>query len=94
MGALAWHSLLMVWDWLDGLHDTESSLHIVDLWLHSFDCLRLFASRRRSPFVFCQVFALGAAAVLTGQLLCRILAAGALSLTAARAFPSLLPVLA
>merc|ERR1712127_625245 len=22
-------------DWLDGLHDTESSFHIVDLWLHS-----------------------------------------------------------
>ena len=28
-------------DWLDGLHDTESSLHIVDLWLHSFDGLHL-----------------------------------------------------
>ena len=26
-------------DWLDGLHDTESSLHIVDLWLHTFDGL-------------------------------------------------------
>jgi hypothetical protein len=24
-------------DWLDGLHDTESSLHIVNLWLHAFD---------------------------------------------------------
>merc|ERR1712007_204085 len=24
-------------DWLDGLHDTESSLHIVDLWLHALD---------------------------------------------------------
>jgi len=22
-------------DWLDGLHDTESSLHIIDLWLHA-----------------------------------------------------------
>ena len=28
-------------DWLDGLHDTESSLHIVDLWLHSFNGLHL-----------------------------------------------------
>jgi len=28
-------------DWLDGLHDTESSLHIVDLWLHAFDGLHL-----------------------------------------------------
>ena len=28
-------------DWLDGLHDTESSLHIVDLWLHSLDGLHL-----------------------------------------------------
>mgnify|MGYP000618964782 CR=1 FL=1 len=28
-------------DWLDGLHDTESSLHIVDLWLHTFDGLHL-----------------------------------------------------
>merc|ERR1712167_404223 len=24
-------------DWLNRLHDTESSLHIVDLWLHSLD---------------------------------------------------------
>jgi hypothetical protein len=28
-------------DWLDGLHDTESSLHIVDLWLHTLDGLHL-----------------------------------------------------
>jgi hypothetical protein len=28
-------------DWLNRLHDTESSLHIVDLWLHSFDGLHL-----------------------------------------------------
>ena len=28
-------------DWLDGLHDTESSFHIVDLWLHSFDGFHL-----------------------------------------------------
>ncbi len=28
-------------DWLDGLHDTESSLHIVDLWLHAFNGLHL-----------------------------------------------------
>ena len=28
-------------DWLDGLHDAESSLHIVDLWLHSLDGLHL-----------------------------------------------------
>ena len=28
-------------DGLDGLHDTESSLHIVDLWLHAFDGLHL-----------------------------------------------------
>ena len=28
-------------DWLDGLHDTESSLHIIDLWLHTFDGLHL-----------------------------------------------------
>ena len=28
-------------DWFDGLHDTESSLHIVDLWLHAFDGLHL-----------------------------------------------------
>jgi len=27
--------------WLDGLHDTESSFHIVDLWLHSFDGFHL-----------------------------------------------------
>merc|ERR1719504_506964 len=26
-------------DWLNGLHDTESSLHIVDLWLHALDGL-------------------------------------------------------
>merc|ERR1711988_1742174 len=26
-------------DWFDGLHDTKSSFHIVDLWLHSFDGL-------------------------------------------------------
>ena len=28
-------------DWLNGLHDTESSLHIVDLRLHSLDGLHL-----------------------------------------------------
>jgi hypothetical protein len=28
-------------DWLDGLHDSESSLHIIDLWLHSLDGLHL-----------------------------------------------------
>ena len=28
-------------DWLNGLHDTESSLHIVNLWLHAFDGLHL-----------------------------------------------------
>jgi len=28
-------------DWLNRLHDTESSLHIVDLWLHTFDGLHL-----------------------------------------------------
>ena len=28
-------------DWLDRLHDTESSLHIVDLWLHALDGLHL-----------------------------------------------------
>merc|ERR1712216_1092003 len=28
-------------NWLDGLHDTESSLHIVDLWLHALDGLHL-----------------------------------------------------
>ena len=28
-------------DWLDGLHDTESSFHIVNLWLHSFDGFHL-----------------------------------------------------
>ena len=28
-------------DWLDGLHDTESSFHIIDLWLHTFDGLHL-----------------------------------------------------
>merc|ERR1719263_17783 len=26
-------------DWLYGLHDTESSFHIVDLWLHAFNGL-------------------------------------------------------
>ena len=26
-------------DWLDRLHDTESSLHIVNLWLHAFNGL-------------------------------------------------------
>src|SRR6056300_812507 len=28
-------------DWLNRLHDSESSLHIVDLWLHSLDSLHL-----------------------------------------------------
>ena len=28
-------------DWLNGLHDTESSLHVVDLWLHALDGLHL-----------------------------------------------------
>merc|ERR1719460_1270429 len=28
-------------DWLDGLHDTKSSLHIVNLWLHALDGLHL-----------------------------------------------------
>merc|ERR550514_1380327 len=28
-------------DWLDGLHDTESSFHIIDLWLHALDGLHL-----------------------------------------------------
>merc|ERR1712113_316726 len=28
-------------DWLDGLHDSESSLHVVDLWLHALDGLHL-----------------------------------------------------
>ena len=28
-------------DWFDRLHDTKSSLHIVDLWLHSLDGLHL-----------------------------------------------------
>ena len=28
-------------DWLDRLHDTESSLHVVDLWLHALDGLHL-----------------------------------------------------
>ena len=28
-------------DWLNRLHDTESSLHIVDLWLHAFDGFHL-----------------------------------------------------
>merc|ERR1711970_1461765 len=27
--------------WFDGLHDTKSSFHIVDLWLHSFDGFHL-----------------------------------------------------
>ena len=27
--------------WLNGLHDTESSLHIIDLWLHAFNGLHL-----------------------------------------------------
>ena len=27
--------------WLYGLHDTKSSFHIVDLWLHSFDGFHL-----------------------------------------------------
>ena len=28
-------------DWFDRLHNTKSSLHIVDLWLHTFDGLHL-----------------------------------------------------
>ena len=28
-------------DWFDRLHNTKSSLHIVNLWLHSFDGLHL-----------------------------------------------------
>ena len=28
-------------DWLNGLHNTKSSLHIVDLWLHTLDGLHL-----------------------------------------------------
>ena len=28
-------------DWLNRLHDTKSSFHIIDLWLHSFDGLHL-----------------------------------------------------
>jgi hypothetical protein len=28
-------------DWLNRLHDSESSFHIVDLWLHSFDGFHL-----------------------------------------------------
>ena len=28
-------------DWLDRLHDTKSSLHIVNLWLHALDGLQL-----------------------------------------------------
>ena len=28
-------------DWLNGLHDTESSLHIIDLGLHAFNGLHL-----------------------------------------------------
>ena len=27
--------------WFDGLHDTESSFHIVDLWLHALNGLHL-----------------------------------------------------
>ena len=26
-------------NWFDGLHDTESSLHIINLWLHTFNSL-------------------------------------------------------
>merc|ERR1711934_1064479 len=28
-------------DWFDRLHDTESSFHIVDLWLHTFNSFHL-----------------------------------------------------
>merc|ERR1712048_1326741 len=28
-------------DWLNGLHDTKSSLHIIDLWPHTLDGLHL-----------------------------------------------------
>ena len=28
-------------NWLNRLHDSESSLHVVDLWLHAFDGLHL-----------------------------------------------------
>ena len=28
-------------DWLDRLHDTKSSLHIINLWLHSLDGFHL-----------------------------------------------------
>ena len=28
-------------DWLDGLHDTESSLHIIDLWLHALSLIHI-----------------------------------------------------
>ena len=28
-------------NWFDRLHDTESSFHIIDLWLHSFDGFHL-----------------------------------------------------
>merc|ERR1719263_2223358 len=28
-------------DWFDGLHDTKSSFHIVNLWLHAFDGLHV-----------------------------------------------------
>jgi len=28
-------------DWLDGLHDSKSSFHVVDLWLHAFNGLHL-----------------------------------------------------
>ena len=28
-------------DWFDRLHDTKSSFHIINLWLHTFDGLHL-----------------------------------------------------
>ena len=28
-------------DWFNGLHDSESSFHIIDLWLHSLDGFHL-----------------------------------------------------
>ena len=28
-------------DWFDRLHDTESSFHVINLWLHAFDGLHL-----------------------------------------------------
>merc|ERR1711881_758651 len=28
-------------DWLDRLHNTKSSFHIIDLWLHTLNCLHL-----------------------------------------------------